>query len=157
MSYTPTTWTTGDTITATALNKIENGIANAGGVAVVHVDYRGGGIVGSVQVSFGYAKYDGALGSYSIESTISDFYTGNGDINGCFYIPVPLPSANDDLRPFIFFTVYIDNMARYEITGDISTTKVEGHLKTLANNWSSEPLFGFEVSGNGKIAIYYYD
>ena len=31
MSYTPTTWTTGDTITASALNKIENGIANAGG------------------------------------------------------------------------------------------------------------------------------
>ena len=30
MSYTPTTWTTGDTITATKLNKIENGIANAG-------------------------------------------------------------------------------------------------------------------------------
>lgn len=30
MSYTPTTWTTGDTITATALNKIENGIADAG-------------------------------------------------------------------------------------------------------------------------------
>lgn len=31
MSYTPTNWTTGDTITASALNKIENGIANAGG------------------------------------------------------------------------------------------------------------------------------
>lgn len=31
MSYTPTTWTTGDTITASALNKIENGISNAGG------------------------------------------------------------------------------------------------------------------------------
>lgn len=31
MAYTPTTWTTGDTITATAMNKIENGIANAGG------------------------------------------------------------------------------------------------------------------------------
>ena len=30
MSYTPTTWTTGDTVTASALNKIENGIANAG-------------------------------------------------------------------------------------------------------------------------------
>ena len=27
--YTPTTWTTGDTITASAMNKIENGIANA--------------------------------------------------------------------------------------------------------------------------------
>ena len=32
MSYTPTTWTTGDTITATKLNKIEQGIASAGGV-----------------------------------------------------------------------------------------------------------------------------
>lgn len=31
MSYTPTTWNTGDTITPSALNKIEQGIANAGG------------------------------------------------------------------------------------------------------------------------------
>ena len=35
MSYTPTTWTTGDTITATKLNKIENGIASAGGYDLV--------------------------------------------------------------------------------------------------------------------------
>ena len=35
MSYTPTTWTTGDTITATAMNKIENGIANAGSALIV--------------------------------------------------------------------------------------------------------------------------
>lgn len=35
MSYTPTTWATGDTLTATAMNKIENGIANAGGYDVV--------------------------------------------------------------------------------------------------------------------------
>ena len=35
MGYTPTTWTTGDTITATALNKIENGIAGAGGYDLI--------------------------------------------------------------------------------------------------------------------------
>lgn len=29
MSYTPTNWSTGDTITASSMNKIENGIANA--------------------------------------------------------------------------------------------------------------------------------
>lgn len=34
MSYNPTTWTTGDTITATALNKIEQGVANAGSVLI---------------------------------------------------------------------------------------------------------------------------
>lgn len=31
MSYTPNTWQTGDTITAAKLNKMEQGIANAGG------------------------------------------------------------------------------------------------------------------------------
>ena len=34
MSYTPTSWSTGDTITAAAMNKIENGIANAGSALV---------------------------------------------------------------------------------------------------------------------------
>lgn len=34
MSYTPTSWNTGDTITAAAMNKIENGIANAGSALI---------------------------------------------------------------------------------------------------------------------------
>lgn len=47
MSYTPTQWNTGDTITASALNKIENGIANAGGspwdaiIRLVHTNDSG--------------------------------------------------------------------------------------------------------------------
>lgn len=39
MSYTPTTWTTGDTVTATKLNKIENGVANAGSVLICNSSY----------------------------------------------------------------------------------------------------------------------
>ena len=35
MSYTPTSWSTGDTITAAAMNKIENGIANAGSATII--------------------------------------------------------------------------------------------------------------------------
>lgn len=31
MAYTPTNWATGDTVTATKLNKLEQGVANAGG------------------------------------------------------------------------------------------------------------------------------
>lgn len=38
MSYTPTNWSTGDTITASALNKIEQGIAGGGGGAVIIED-----------------------------------------------------------------------------------------------------------------------
>lgn len=39
MAYTPTTWTTGDTITATAMNKIENGIAGAGSALICNASY----------------------------------------------------------------------------------------------------------------------
>lgn len=41
MSYTPTTWTTGDTITATKLNKIEQGIANAGSALICRTTFDG--------------------------------------------------------------------------------------------------------------------
>lgn len=47
MSYTPTTWATGDTITASAMNKIENGIANAGGGGVSGYTIESGVLNGS--------------------------------------------------------------------------------------------------------------
>jgi len=42
MSYTPTSWSTGDTITAAAMNKIENGIANAASALIVNLDRNTG-------------------------------------------------------------------------------------------------------------------
>lgn len=41
MAYTPTTWTTGDDVTATKLNKIEQGIVNAGGYDLVIASQMG--------------------------------------------------------------------------------------------------------------------
>lgn len=38
MSYTPTTWAAGDTVTAAKLNKLEQGVASSGGVLVVNID-----------------------------------------------------------------------------------------------------------------------
>lgn len=38
MAYTPTTWTTGDTVTAALLNKMEQGIAGAGGIIFAQVN-----------------------------------------------------------------------------------------------------------------------
>ena len=50
MSYTPTSWNTGDTITAAAMNKIENGIANAGGGGgidcIIYTDQNGIAVYG---------------------------------------------------------------------------------------------------------------
>lgn len=41
MSYTPTTWAAGDTVTAAKLNKLEQGVASSGGVLVVELDNDG--------------------------------------------------------------------------------------------------------------------
>lgn len=41
MSYTPTTWAAGDTVTAAKLNKLEQGVAAGGGVLVVHEEFGG--------------------------------------------------------------------------------------------------------------------
>lgn len=35
MAYTPTTWATGDTVTATKMNKLEQGVANAGSAVII--------------------------------------------------------------------------------------------------------------------------
>lgn len=45
MAYTPTTWVTGDDVTATKLNKIENGIANAGSALICNTSYSGNNYV----------------------------------------------------------------------------------------------------------------
>ena len=45
MAYTPTNWTTGDTITATKLNKLENGVANAGSALICTCNNSGSGSV----------------------------------------------------------------------------------------------------------------
>ena len=40
MSYEPTNWKTGDVVTSAKLNKLENGVADAGGVLAVHSVYE---------------------------------------------------------------------------------------------------------------------
>lgn len=37
MSYTPTEWKSGDTVTSAKLNKIEQGIAAGGGILIAHI------------------------------------------------------------------------------------------------------------------------
>jgi len=155
MSYTPTTWTTGDTITASAMNKIENGIANAGSMAMVIVDFNNGGISGSVGVYVGYAKYISAHSIYSIESPMLEYFSATP--RGRMYIPVCIPSTEDDYKAYIFFNDFINDIAGYTITGNISTTKIEGHVRTGSSTWNSESFYGFEVTGDGEIDVYYND
>lgn len=56
MSYSPTTWSTGDTITASAMNKIENGIANAGSTLICNL------------------VYNNDLSAYTLDKTVGEIY-----------------------------------------------------------------------------------
>lgn len=155
MSYTPTSWNTGDTITASALNKIEQGIANAGGsVARVLVNFNDGGLSGSVGCYVAYAQY--TQGRYSIESAMPDYW-GEAPYRARLYVPVPLPPANDSFKAYIFFNEALDSISGYTITGNISQTKIEAHQKATASTWNSELYYGFEVTGDGQIDVFYED
>lgn len=157
MSYTPTSWTTGDTITATAMNKIENGIANAGNVATVIVDFNKGGASGLLGTQFfyvGYAQYINDV--YSIESIMPE-YTAIAPYQGRCYIPVPLTDDGDDFKPYIFFDGVNYSGMTFTVTGDISSEDINGMVRIGASQWSSSGFIGFEVSGNGKIVVEYID
>lgn len=156
MSYSPTTWSTGDTITASAMNKIENGIANAGSVATVIVNFNDGGLVGSVACIVAYAQYISVRDIYSIESNMVDYY-GVAPYQGRLYIPVCVPSSTDDFKAYIFFNDAIDSMSGYTVTGNISATKITGNVRASSTTWHSTPYYGFEVTGDGEIDVWYND
>ena len=158
MSYTPNTWTTGDTITATKLNNIEQGIANAGGggsVVRVVVDFNGGGFEGTTVCYVGNAIYNETLQGYSIESPLTEYISGTPTAR--MYIPVCLPSEDDGFKVFIYFDYSIHNVAGYNVTGDISSTIVTGQMRQGASSWNSESYYGLEVTGDGEIEVYYSD
>lgn len=153
MAYTKQTWATGDTVTASKLNHIEDGIASARNTATVCVNFNGGGIAGSVMCFVGYAQY--TQNRYSIESPIADY--SSNEYSARMYISVPLPPSSDSFKPYIFFNDYINSMAGYTVTGNISSTKVDANVRIGASTWSSESFYGFEVSGDGQIDVYYDD
>lgn len=82
MAYTPTTWVTGDTITTTKLNKIEQGIANSGATLICNIT-SGGELDKTVQEIYDafiagvkvYIKFeDGVLGASGTGTYASNVY-----------------------------------------------------------------------------------
>ena len=61
MSYTPTTWKKGDVITSAKLNKMEQGIANGGGGALIgHVTWSDPADSGDISIKGGNTKNGGS-------------------------------------------------------------------------------------------------
>lgn len=93
MAYTPTTWTTGDSVTASALNKIENGIANAGGGCVFY-EVTSTNCPSSPEILGQFVYLHKVGNNYTIANTLSSYrdsiqMIGNGTLCGFTYSVVP--------------------------------------------------------------------
>lgn len=108
MAYTPTTWNTGDTITASALNKMEQGIAEGGGGGGDSVFYEvtttsfpsGNNSMGW----FNYVKKSGS--TYSFPSVLASFLgeiVVNGNRTACWFASAPVPSLEN------YYLVFLPN------------------------------------------------
>lgn len=115
MSYTPTTWGTGDTITASALNKIENGIANAGGVDVQIWAVDSSGTL-HAEGNFASALSKASAG----KPLVAFFYNG---LPPTFYYPVALGTVYESANPNQI-KLMVDTLTYYVWTAN-SITYVE--------------------------------
>ena len=144
MAYTPTTWSTGDTITASALNKMENGIANAVGAASIRISASGFG--GSTK-EFGKIVY-----AYRDNNAWVIQNDDNGEWKQIIGFEVPndrlvvMPLPSDDNVGLFFIDTILDERI---ITGDISTTTTTLHLS------SGSVVLGnaYRVTGNGSFTF----
>ena len=90
MAYTPTTWVTGDTITATALNKIENGIAGAGGGGAYDFIIRK---IGSGSPTLEEGTYSDVYNKLQNQEPVYGLYVENTAVGtyhdtSCYYVPI---------------------------------------------------------------------
>lgn len=141
MAYEKHTWTTGETITATKLNNIEDGIAGGGG-SLPYIEITTTNFPSSSSNVVGYLNIFKKIGNTyepvtSLTSFSSELYVF-GNVTSqwvCLYVPVP----HIDNR-YLFFTpgsgvtvtatsggiasdpVLIDGWPYYQITGDFTIT-----------------------------------
>ena len=139
MSYTPTQWNTGDTITASALNKIENGIANAGGGGNPYINVEayayssyvtlGYFVVGKLRSGDQYEVVPVTANSvYSVASLVV-----NSSIYGHFYLyPSPYPTDLPE-GMVLLWVEYNTTGATYTYSGNVSQTLYGYYSDSVAN------------------------
>lgn len=110
MSYTPTTWATGDVITAEKLNNIENGIANAGS----------GTSAGNAVVFEFTATYDLQSHSYSVATDVTFEEVKSAFLAGKLCI-AHIVEGQDDICDIV-----LDSKGVYDVSGTMTRMGLGG-------------------------------
>lgn len=119
MAYTPTNWSTGDTITASALNKLENGVANAGSALIVNY------------------SWNSSISNYVLDKTVQEIY--DAILGGTpAYIKYQYgalgPSGTGAAYVSHTFLAPITYIYGYDYAGDIRITASRPTLRSQASN-----------------------
>ena len=147
MSYTPTTWTTGDTITASAMNKIENGIASGGNNVIVQFSVTDYGTSTHYYGYIVYGIYDAQNSRWVIYSDVTDSWPSIiGFANEAPRILPPfltiIPSDNIGL-----FFIADNSASSVFVTGNIASES------SLYYNWGSVVENAYRITGDGSISL----
>ena len=143
MAYTPTTWTTGDTITASAMNKIEQGIANAGNVVRGMVLAPDG--FNSASHEFGFIGYFKQINNRweSTEGERAVYWVANQWSS----FQVIAPPESSGIK--VFWAVYAPllNSVTLTFSGDINSTPITVYDSSGSYN-------GYELTGAAYVGIF---
>ena len=122
MSYTPTEWKNGDTITAEKMNNIENGVSNAvtGKMAMISLSAEGFSSASHQFGNFIYAVYNGEKWIVTIDDS-ADWLPVWGYAEP-FYRVSPPVYVPDSETIGVFFAPVNENSVNITVTGDISET-----------------------------------
>ena len=148
MSYTPTNWQTGDTITAEKMNNIESGISNSATGKIAVVNLSAGGFSSSSHV-FGYiiwATWDGE--KWMAITDNQDDWLGIYGYVAPYYRTLPPMAIPEGGTMYPFFRNENANGTNIETTGDISDTP-----ELLYFSWGSPLTNCYRIAGSGSIQI----
>lgn len=98
MSYTPTVWKAGDTVTSTKLNKLENGIAN-NGILVANINYDTQGLDKTWQEIYD-AKF----------CIICNSHEDNNIQGKAYYLPILITNENSEYTIAVFDPLNSENI-----------------------------------------------
>jgi len=151
MAYTPTTWVSGDTIDATKLNKIEQGIVSA---TIPMIKVNTNNVISSVFVQFAYATYNSSTGEYDVVKILNTVSAADGFRdwvaravpplgNSTWYITNIQVPSNGLYLVYVYFT---DGLTR-TFSGNIGSSEVDVYFGSVGK--------GRIITGDCEITINY--
>ena len=147
MSYTPHTWVDNETITASKLNNIEEGIAEAaqsggGGVAWIRINSAGYG--GSHQTGAVYYARETATNEYELCYPFIENYFSFREAPVVLALPIP----EEDSGLSILYLADVGSGVDITVSGDISGNTVDAYYPANSTSYS-----GYLITGSCTINL----